>query len=123
MEDRPSAQERPRLPHEGLHAYQVAKELLAFVAERRGCLRGLPGEISSHLERSAVSALLNIAEAAGRTSPRDRKMRFAIARGEACELAAALEAARIFGALGEGEYERARGLIVRLVQMLRRLSD
>ena len=121
MENTTSTQ-APRLPHESLHAYQVARELLAFVAERRGRFRGLPGEISGHLARASASILLNIAEASGRVSIRDRKMRFGIARGETCEVAAALDAASLFGALGPEEHELARGLLVRLVQMLGKLS-
>ena len=33
-----------RFPHERLDAYAVARELVAFVAQNRACLRGLPGE-------------------------------------------------------------------------------
>lgn len=111
-----------RLPHESLHAWQVARELVAFVAERRSRLRGLPGELAGHIDRSAVSAAMNIAEAAGRISPKDRKSRFAIARGEASELAAAFDLAALLGAIEAGELERVRGLALRLTQMLSRLA-
>jgi four helix bundle protein len=111
-----------RLPHESLDAYRVAREVVAFVAQRRARLRGLPGDLASHLERACLSALLNVAEAAGRSAIKDRKARFAIARGEACEVAAALEAACLFGALGTDELAQAHGLLVRLTQMLARLA-
>lgn len=113
---------RPRLPHESLDAWQVAREVVAFVAEHRSRFRGLPGELSSHIERSSVSVAMNIAEAAGRLSPKDRKSRFAIARGEACEVAAALEIAAVFGALEADPFARARSLLIRLTQMLSRLA-
>lgn len=122
MQDNKFTQQTSRLPHESLHAYQVAREVLAFVAKHRSRFRGLPGEIANHLERSAVSALLNIAEAAGRTASKDRKSRFAIARGEACETAAALEAAHLFGALETEEITNLRNLLGRLTKMLSRLA-
>ena len=111
-----------QLPHESLHAYHFARDLVAFVARHKAIFRGLPGDLGEHLAKSAVSALLNIAEAAGRISDRDRKSRFAIARGEICEAAAALDAARLLGALGEEEYAGIRGLLVRLSKMLGSLA-
>ena len=122
MENKPFTQPIGRLPHETLHAYHYARELLAFVARHRAALRGLPGGLTEHLEKSSVSALLNIAEAGGRISGRDRKSRFAIARGEISEAAAALDAACLLGALGRDDHEGIRGLLVRLSKMLYKLS-
>ena len=45
-----------------------------------------------------------------------------IARGEACEAAAALEVAMLFGALSPDEAAPARAWLVRLAQMLTRLA-
>lgn len=122
METNPGTHNDTRLPHETLHAYQAAREVVAFVAARRARLRGLPGELADHAQRAAVSAMLNTAEAAGRLATRDRKARFAVARGEACEVAAALDAAHLFGAIDSDELARVRGLLVRLVQMLGKLA-
>ena len=122
MERTPIGSEGSRLPHERLDVYQVAREILAFVAERRNRFRGLPGELAGHLEKSSVSTLLNIAEAAGRTGIRDRRARFAIARGEACEVAAALEAAALLGAIDDEEWKAAREMILRVTRMLDRLT-
>ena len=47
-------------PHDRLDAYRVAREVVAFVASRRARLHGMPGELRSHLERSSVSAMLNV---------------------------------------------------------------
>ena len=93
METNPPAQNENPLPHERLYAYTLAREVLAFVVSRKGSFQGLPGDLADQLMRSAVSSILNIAEAAGRRSPKDRKSRFAIARGEMCEVAAASRAA------------------------------
>jgi four helix bundle protein len=115
-----AAGDRP--PHERLDAYLVARDFVAFVARQRGRLRGLPGEAGPQLERAAVSAMLNVAEGAGRQAVRDRARVFAIARGEACEAAAALDVAVLFGALTAEQAAPARALLYRLTRMLSRLS-
>ena len=109
-------------PHERLDAFVVARELVAFVAQHRGRWRGLPGEAGPQLERAAVSAMLNVAEAAGRQALRDRQRVFAIARGEVCEAAAAIDVAVLFGALTAEQAAPARALLDRLTRMLSRLS-
>ena len=111
-----------RSPLESLDAYRVAREVVALVAGWRARLRGLPGEAGTQLERAAVSALLNVAEAVGRQGARDRARVFAIARGEACEATAALEVALLFGALTADQAAPARALLARLTSMLSRLA-
>ena len=111
-----------RFPHERLDCYRLSHEVVAFLAAHRDRLRGLPGEAGPQLERAAVRTLLNIAEAAGRQAPRDRARVFAIARGEACEAAAALEVATLYGALTAAQATWARSRLVRVGQMLSRLS-
>jgi four helix bundle protein len=81
------------LPHENLLAYQVAKDLLRVV-----CSAGISNaKLRAQALRAAQSACLNIAEAAGRFSAADKARVFAIARGEACEAAAALDIAAVSG--------------------------
>ncbi len=77
------------LPHERLIAYQVARELLVLVQQARIRDAGLRDQAL----RAAKSACLNIAEAAGRQAPADKARVYAIARGESCEAAAALDIA------------------------------
>jgi four helix bundle protein len=96
--------------------------VIGFIAQHRNQLRGLPGDLTSHVERASVSCAMNVAEAAGRVSTKDRKSRFAIARGEACEVAAALDIAAVLGALDPVDLARVRSLLVRLAQMLSKLS-
>src|SRR5260370_42115812 len=79
----------PLFPHERLIAYQVACELLDLVRE----LRISDAKLRDQGMRAAQSARLNIAEAAGRFSGPDKARVFAIARGEACEVAAAIDIA------------------------------
>src|SRR5260370_23443728 len=75
--------------HERLIAYQVACELLDLVRE----LRISDAKLRDQAMRAAQSACLNIAEAAGRFGGPDKARVFAIARGEACEVAAAIDIA------------------------------
>jgi four helix bundle protein len=77
------------LPHHRLIAYQVALELIDAVVSAQISDSGLRNQAL----RAAKSACLNIAEAAGRSSPKDRARVFLIARGEAGEAAAGVEIA------------------------------
>ena len=111
-----------RFPHEKLDCYRLATEVVEGVAKARDRLHGLPGEAGPQLIRAAVRIKLGIAEAAGRQSMRDRARVFGIARGEACEAAAALEVAKLFGALSAAEAAGLRQRLVRVAQMLTRLA-
>lgn len=77
------------LPHHKLKAYGVAVELLGAVREAR--IRD--AHLRDQAMRSAKSACLNAAEGAGRVTRADKARAFTIARGEACEAAAAVEVA------------------------------
>jgi len=85
----PAMPEDMRLPHEKLIAYQVAVELVGQVREMRVADLKLRDQVS----RASKSVCLNIAEAVGRSSDADRKRVYAIARGECCEAAAAIDIA------------------------------
>ena len=106
------------LPHEKLIAYPVARELLVVVHEARIA----DSKLRDQAMRAAKSACLNIAEAAGRYAAADKARVYAIARGEACEAAAALdigcaagecseESARMGGAMARRLYALLTGLI------------
>ena len=90
-----------QMPHEKLIAYQVAVELLQHVQQ----LRIADPRLRDQVLRSSKSVCLNIAEAVGRLSDSDRKRVDAIARGECCEAAAAIDIARTSG---ECDPERGR---------------
>jgi len=77
------------LPHHKLKAYGVAVQLLEAVRAAR--IRD--AHLRDHAMRSAKSACLNAAEGAGRVTRADKGRAFTIARGEACEAAAAVEVA------------------------------
>jgi four helix bundle protein len=77
------------LPHHKLHAFGVAMRLLDAVREAR--IRDC--HLRDQAMRAAKSAALNAAEGAGRVTRADKARAFTIARGEACEAAAAVEIA------------------------------
>ncbi len=73
------------LPHERLHAYQEARNLLLCIREANI----KDSKLRDQALRAAKSICLNVAEGAGRTSPADKARVYAIARGETCEAVAA----------------------------------
>jgi four helix bundle protein len=75
------------MPMEKLVAYQVARELLQLVI----AANITDSKLRDQAMRAAQSTCLNIAEAAGRWSKADRARVFHIARGECCEVTAALD--------------------------------
>ena len=77
------------LPHHKLHAFGVAMQLLEAV--RKAGIRD--AHLRDQAMRAAKSAALNSAEGAGRVTRADKARAFTIARGEACEAAAAVEIA------------------------------
>ena len=108
------------LDAERLDAYRVAVEFQVLAA---GLLPGRRCPIlRDQLERASVSIALNTAEAAGRVSPAEKAHFFAIARGSATECAAILDLLRARGLVSGLDYRRGRALLVRVVQMLTRLS-
>ena len=72
--------------------------------------------------RAAESVVLNIAEAAGRTSPADKKRIYAIARGSAMEAAACLDLLRNRNALPDSAHQIRRDQALRIIRILSALS-
>ena len=104
----------PSLPHERLHAYQAACDLLVAIVQAAIRDSGLRDQAL----RAARSACLNIAEANGRVSVADRKRVFAIARGEASEAVAAMHVAALSGLCAAESTERVRQHGARAVALL-----
>lgn len=103
-----------RLVHHRLVAYRVAVELL--LAVRQAGIRD--PHLRDQAYRAAKSACLNTAEGAGRVTRADKARAFAIARGEAVEVAAAIEIAELAGDANVGAAERCLPLAERLVALL-----
>jgi four helix bundle protein len=110
------------LPHEKLHAYQEARKLLSCVREAHIS----DSKIRDQALRAATSICLNIAEAAGRTGSADKARVYAIARGETCEAAAALDIALVAGMCKEDsarlDAAHARSVYALLSGLIRRFA-
>src|SRR5712692_6875659 len=95
------------LPFEKLLAYQEARKLLEAL-------------------RAATSVCLNISEGAGRAGSADKARVYAIARGENCEAAAALDIALAAGSCKEEPARRgvrhARAVHALLSGLIRRFA-
>lgn len=109
----------PVLDAEKLVAYRLALELQVLIATL------IPAQhrvLADQLERASLSVVLNIAEAAGRRSRKDKRRFIAIARGSATETAAAIDVLRLRRLGPEGSCASARGLALRVVQVLTKLD-
>ena len=103
-------------PTPSLHKFDAYLLALQF---RRHVVRWLPlrrTELSDQLDRASISVPLNIAEGAGRSTPRERARHYTIARGSAVECLACLDLLELeLSAPSTGE---ARTVLVRLLNVL-----
>ena len=107
------------LDAEKLDVYRIALEFQAITGQlvpKRGY-----AELRDQLERASISIVLNIAEGCGRRSPADKGRFYSMARGSATECAAILDLLRARGLVDDRLRNRARALLVRVVQMLSQL--
>src|SRR6266699_1998854 len=110
------------LPFEKLIAYQEARKLLDAVRES-----GISeSRLRDQALRAATSVCLNISEGAGRAGSADKARVYAIARGENCEAAAALDIALAAGTCREEPGRRgimhARAVHALLSGLIRRFG-
>ena len=102
-------------PDASLHRFDAYRLALAF---RSHVVRWLPlkrAELSDQLDRASISAVLNIAEGAGRAG-RDQARHYAIARGSAYECLAVLDLLDLEAAPAGSP--GARAVLVRLMAVL-----
>ena len=112
-----------QLSHEKLDVYQCATQFLSIVTE---ILQKMPrgyGYISDQLHRASLSIPYNIAEAAGKNSPKDKANRFIIARGSALECGAIIDSLHILKITSTDTHKEAKILLVRIAQMLSKLAQ
>ena len=99
-----------------LHRFDAYTLALHF---RRVVVRWLPlhrAELSDQLDRASISVPLNIAEGAGRTTPRERARHYTIARGSAVECLACLDLLEL--ELSAPAMDEARTIFLRLLSVL-----
>jgi four helix bundle protein len=108
----------PALDAEKLCVYHVALELQVMastlVPPQERVLR-------DQFERASLSAVLNLAEGAGRHSRRDKRRFYVMARGSATECAAIVDVLRLRRLAPEAMCVAARSTATRVVQMLTKL--
>ncbi len=122
-----TAQSYPSQPttfgHERLDAYRVALEFLELAQTLNGQLPRTKGQLGDQLERASESILLRISEGAGAAwRSADQRRHFRAARGSAMECAAILDICRVRRVGDENTYRVGRQLLLRLTQMLSKLS-
>ena len=111
------------LDAEKLRVYQLAVEFQTLAAGLVPRPRGVPlATLRDQLDRASVSIVLNVAEGAGRFSPPDKARFYAIARGSATECGALVDLLFARRLVTAPTHQAARGLVVRIVQMLTRLT-
>ena len=111
------------LDHERLEVYQVARELSREICRVRKKVRPGRSDLVDQLLRSVGSVPLNIAEGNGETKPGRRAYFFRIARSSATEVASVLDHMVDMQLLKSDDTIAAKGLIVRIVSMLVRLTE
>lgn len=103
-------------PVPSLHRFDAYRLALEF---RRHVVRWLPlrrAELSDQLDRASISVPLNIAEGAGRSTPRERARHYTIARGSAVECLACLDLLEL--EVGAPSTAEARAVLLRLLNVL-----
>jgi four helix bundle protein len=85
--------------------------------------RALNRIVRDQLERASLSVVLNIAEAGGRRSRRDKARYYAIARGSATEVAALFDVLSMRHLAPASAIRTGRRLAIRVVQMLTRMDQ
>jgi four helix bundle protein len=112
--------DEPQLDANRLHVYGVALELHCLCSTLVAQLNRI---VKDQLERASLSVVLNIAEAGGRRSRRDKARYYAIARGSATEVAALLDVLALRRLASPAQVRSGRRLAIRIVQMLTRIDQ
>jgi four helix bundle protein len=102
-----------------LHCYQVALELHTLCCTLVALLNRI---VKDQLERASLSVVLNIAEAGGRRSRRDKARFYTIARGSATEVAALLDVLEMRRLASPATLRTARRRAIRVIQMLSKID-
>ncbi|MCF7802172.1 MAG: four helix bundle protein [Candidatus Marinimicrobia bacterium] len=112
--------ELPEFDHEKLKVYQAS---IGFIEWRSKVVTFSKSfkDVYNQLDRAAISIPLNIAEGNGKSSLKDRRRFFEIARGSALECAACLDVLYATGKLNSESTKAGKSLLIEIVKMLSRL--
>ena len=106
--------------HTDTRIYRKSLELIRLSARVISALPRGHAHLADQLRRAASSITLNFAEGAGKSSTRDRRRYFHIARGSANEVVAILDVATAFNALDKALHDEAVDIADHLAAMLSR---
>jgi four helix bundle protein len=109
------------LPYERLDVYQAAVHLLTG---SRQVMRRIPvgnSDLVDQLRRATLSCVLNIAEGCGKTTQREQRRFFAIARGSAMECGAIFDSLYALELCTQQDRAVQKRLVIRIVQMLSKM--
>ena len=109
------------LDYEKLDVYQVSLQFLALTAQIIAQFPAGYSAFADQLRRASLSIALNIAEGVGRTQMADRRRFYTTARGSAMECGAILDAFRILSLASQGDLDRGKTFVVRIVSMLTKM--
>ena len=111
------------LSHEKLDVYQRSIEFLGAALQIAQKLPRGQAPLADQFRRAAMSIPLNIAEGSGRSPGSADRTRFrGIARGSAMECGAILDVVRLLEIAPVAEWNHAKALLVRVVEMLSKMS-
>lgn len=108
--------------HEKLIVYQHS---IAWLTTADEIIQNLPKGnycIANQLHRASISIPLNIAEGAGKTSMRDKKRFYSIARGSTLECAAILDTIQILKLIDSLKIFNAKSKLYEIACILSKLS-
>jgi four helix bundle protein len=108
--------------YEKLDVYRCSME---FLENAFALIDKLPkgfAHLGDQLKRASLSIPLNIAEGSGKSAPAERRRFYEIARASALECSAIVNCARTLNIVDQNLTQKNRSLILRIVQMLSKLT-
>ncbi|MEZ4754770.1 MAG: four helix bundle protein [Bdellovibrionota bacterium] len=107
--------------HEKLSIYPLSIELIKWVSEDIARKLSRDPQIADQLARASSSIPLNIAEGSGKSTERDKRRFYSIARGSAMECSAIFDVMCARNLVTSEERKKARSLIRPIVGVLSKL--
>jgi four helix bundle protein len=107
--------QEPRLDHERLDVYQLARQLARESSDLLARLPGGRADMTDQFRRAALSLPLNLAEGAGEFAPKEKARFYRIAKRSATECAAVLDHMVDLNLLTPADVRTAKTLIRRIV--------
>jgi four helix bundle protein len=108
--------------YERWDVYHVALDFIVIVKEIVERLPRGNAHLGDQLYRAGTSVPLNIAEGAGEHSPSEKARFYRMAKRSATECASILDVCQRLVLIEECQYLEGRGLLLRLVAMLTKMS-